>query len=170
MGWGWGKGSDRLTVFETVHKRPLRLCLQSPCSGSARPLTVPSAASGYINDGGTLELERFEALMQQLAQWELDRLEDAEADQRWLRSKRQAGTVDIRYTGSRPGKRAGKQVRHVRQTVTQVKQVDRQDKQFIQASSTAVTGSLLSACHTRDGMAQRHASNRRLFCCVTQCT
>ena len=45
--------------------------------------------------------------MQQLSQWELDRLEDKAADQRWLDSKRQAGTVDIRYAGKARDKKVG---------------------------------------------------------------
>ena len=43
--------------------------------------------------------------MQQLTQWELDRMEDKAADQRWLDSKRQQGTVDIRYSGNKRDKK-----------------------------------------------------------------
>ncbi|XP_043213031.1 5'-3' exoribonuclease 1-like, partial [Amphibalanus amphitrite] len=94
---GFLVGNDFVPHLPNLHIRENALPTVYRCYKQVLP-----TLDGYINDGGTLVLERFEALMQQLAQWELDRLEDKAADQRWLDSKRQQGTMDIRYSAGKP--------------------------------------------------------------------
>ncbi|XP_037077233.1 5'-3' exoribonuclease 1-like, partial [Pollicipes pollicipes] len=93
---GFLVGNDFVPHLPNLHIKEDALPILYSCYKQVLP-----TLEGYINDGGTLVLDRFEAFMQQLAQWEMERLEDSAADRRWLRSKR--GPEDVRYkkTGSK---------------------------------------------------------------------